>query len=229
MDVVEDTVFLLDVDNTLIDNDQFVSDLRARLNGNFGNVVANRYWGIFETLRNTLGYADYIGALQQFRLVAEDQSSGDALLLDVASFLIDYPFAERLFPGALDVVARLNSLGRAVILSDGEIVFQGRKVQRSGLWEVTGGRVLIYVHKEQMLDSVRRIYPARRYVMVDDKLRVLAAMKTLLGDRLTTIFPRQGHYARDPQNLAAYPPADIRVERIGDLLSMDKRALLGTL
>src|SRR5262249_45670459 len=104
---------------------------------------------------------------------------------------------------------------------DGDVVFQPRKIQRSGLWDAVEGRVLIYIHKEQMLDAVQRCYPARGYVMIDDKLRVLAAMKARLGARLYTVFPRQGHYAHDPANVARYPAADITVERVGDLLEFD--------
>jgi len=142
----------------------------------------------------------------------------DPRLLLMSSFLVDYPFADRLYPGALDVLAHLGQWGPTVILSDGDVVFQPRKVQRSGLWQAVEGRVLIYIHKEQMVDEIVRRHPARHYVMVDDKLRILASMKKILGDRLTTVFPRQGHYAHDPKNLASYPPADLSIDRIGDLL-----------
>ena len=227
MTAPHDVVFLLDVDNTLLDNDQIVADLRRHLEQNFGAASANRYWVIFEALRNELGYADYLGALQRYRLDAEFERSDDPRLLQMSTFLVDYPFADRLYPLALEVVERLNLFGPTVILSDGDVVFQPRKVQRSGLWDAAFGRVLIYIHKEQMLDSVQRRYPARHYVMVDDKLRVLAAMKKIMQDRLTTVFPRQGHYALDPANVAAYPEADINIERIGDLVNLDIRALLG--
>ena len=227
MTAPHDVVFLLDVDNTLLDNDQIVADLRRHLEQNFGAASANRYWVIFEALRNELGYADYLGAMQRYRLDAEFERSDDPRLLQMSTFLVDYPFADRLYPLALEVVERLNLFGPTVILSDGDVVFQPRKVQRSGLWDAAFGRVLIYIHKEQMLDSVQRRYPARHYVMVDDKLRVLAAMKKVMQDRLTTVFPRQGHYALDPANVAAYPEADINIERIGDLVNFDIRALLG--
>ncbi len=183
----------------------------------------DRYWEIFETLRAELGYADYLGALQRYRLGALN----DPRLLQMSAFLVDYPFANRLYPGSLDVLEYLRPWGPTVILSDGDVVFQPRKVQRSGLWEAVEGRVLIYIHKEQMLDDVERRYPARHYVMVDDKLRILAAMKKLRGDRLTTVFPRQGHYALDPKNIATYPPADLTVERIGELVNYDLSAVLG--
>ena len=221
-----DTVFLIDVDNTLLDNDRIVADLRCHLEHEFGALSASRYWVNFEALRGELGYADYLGALQRYRLDAELGQAGDLRLLRMASFLIDYPFAQALYPRALDFIMRLNTFGRTVILSDGDVVFQPRKVQRSGLWDAVGGRVLIYIHKEQMLDSVQRHYPARHYVMIDDKLRVLAAMKAIMQERLTTVFPRQGHYALDAANVAAYPPADISVDHIGDLFDMDIRLLL---
>ena len=221
-----DVVFLLDVDNTLLDNDRIIAELRGHLESAFGVASSARYWVAFEALRSELGYADYLGALQRYRADAARSTSDDAQLLLMSSFLIDYPFAKRLYPGALEVVAHLGRIGPTVILSDGDVVFQPRKVQRSGLWDAVGGRVLIYVHKEQMLDEVQRRHPARHYVMVDDKLRLLAAMKAVLGDRLTTVFPRQGHYALDPLNASLYPAADITVEQIGDLVDVDTATLL---
>ena len=218
-----EVVFLLDVDNTLLDNDRVIDDLRNHLEREFGSENRDRYWAIFEELRTELGYADYLGALQRYRL----EATCDPRLLMMSSFLLDYPFAKRLYPGYLDVLEHLRPWGPTVILSDGDVVFQPRKVQRSGLWEAVEGRVLIYIHKEQMRDDVERRYPARHYVMVDDKLRILAAMKKIQRDRLTTVFPRQGHYALDPKNIAAYPPADITVERIGDLVNCELAALLG--
>jgi FMN phosphatase YigB (HAD superfamily) len=221
-----DAVFLLDVDNTLLDNDRIVADLRSHLEGAFGGASSGRYWAIFEELRDELGYADYLGALQRYRAEAERCEADDERLLLMSSFLIDYPFAERLYPRALEVVAHLGRLGPTVILSDGDVVFQPRKVQRSGLWDAVGGRVLIYVHKEKMLEAVQRLHPARHYVMVDDKLRLLAAVKAILGDRVTTVFPRQGHYAHDPANATLYPPADVSVAQIGDLIDLDSSTLL---
>ena len=206
-------VFLFDVDNTLLDNDAVQDDLSSHLEREFGRSSRDRYWAIFEALRAEIGYADYLGALQRYRLENLDEPQ----LLTMSSFLVDYPFARRLFPGALDALAHCGRFGPTVILSDGDVVFQPRKVRRSGLWDAVQGRVLIYLHKERMLDAVARRYPARRYVMVDDKLRILTAMKSVWGDALTTVFPRQGHYALDPKELAAYPPADVTVQRIGDL------------
>src|SRR5487761_2398439 len=222
-----DAVFLLDVDNTLLDNDQVVAALRDRLESEFGAASARRYWTIFETLRSELGYADYLGALQRYRSDAERGDMHDRRLLLMSSFLVDYPFAECLFPRALEVIAHLDRFGPTVILSDGDVVFQPRKVQRSGLWDAAGGRVLIYIHKEQMLDAVQRLYPGHHYVVVDDKLRILAAMKATWRDRLTTVFPRQGHYALDPHVVSANPPADLALVRIGDLLDCDMPALTG--
>ncbi len=223
--ITPDVVFLFDVDNTLLDNDRIEKDLRRHLEREFGGESRDRYFAIFEDLRAELGYADYLGALQQYRL----QDLCDPRLLMMSSYLVDYPFANRLYPGSLDALEHVRQWGLAVILSDGDVVFQPRKVQRSGLWEVAEGRVLIYVHKEQMLDDVERHYPAGHYVMVDDKLRILTAMKKAWGDRLTTVWPLQGHYARDPQALAMYPRADLTLERIGDLVSYDLSVLLGNL
>jgi FMN phosphatase YigB (HAD superfamily) len=213
----DSVVFLFDCDNTLLDNDRMQDDLRARLASEFGAASRDRYWKIFEALRDELGYADYLGALQRFREGAMDEPR----LLLMSAFLLDYPFADRLYPQALAVIGHLDRWGPTVILSDGDMVYQPRKIQRSGLWDAVDGRVLIYVHKEQMLADVERRYPARSYVMVDDKLRVLAAMKKIWGERLTTVFPRQGHYAIDPAIVLACPPAELTVERIGDLLDCD--------
>jgi FMN phosphatase YigB (HAD superfamily) len=215
---MEGVAFLFDVDNTLLDNDAVREDLHRHLGSEFGAEARDRYWQLFEELRAELGYADYLGALQRYRLEAMTEPR----LLLMSSFLVDYPFASRLYPKAIAVLAHFSQLGPTVILSDGDVVFQPRKVQRSGLWDAVEGRVLIYVHKERMLDDVERRYPARRYVMVDDKLRILTAMKESWGERLTTVFPRQGHYAHDPRNLAAYPAADVTVDRISDLLRYDR-------
>lgn len=217
------TVFLFDVDNTLLDNDAVQADLSAHLEREFGRSSRDRYWALFQQLRAELGYADYLGALQRYRL----ENLDDPQLLRVSSFLVDYPFAERLYPGALEALTHCGRYGLTVILSDGDVVFQPRKVQRSGLWAAVSGRVLIYLHKEQMLDAVARRYPAGHYVMIDDKLRILTAMKQTWGARLTTIFARQGHYALDPRELAAYPGADHTVERIGELAECDRAWLKG--
>jgi FMN phosphatase YigB (HAD superfamily) len=226
MKTADDVVFLLDVDNTLLDNDRVQADLRNHLEHEFGRASSDRYWAIFDALIAELGYADYLGALQRYRCDETSGAMNDPRLLLMSSFLVDYPFADRLYPGALDTIAHLRTWGPTVVLSDGDVVFQPRKVQRSGLWDAVEGRVLIYVHKEQMLADLEQRYPARHYIMVDDKLRILAAMKNILQDRLTTVFPRQGHYALDPHNLSAYPPADLAIERIGDLLNCDLPSLL---
>jgi hypothetical protein len=217
-----DVVFLFDVDNTLLDNDQVTADLRAFLEGEVGADRSAEYFEIFETLRSELGYADYLGALQRYRERHPRQSH----LLRASSFLIDYPFANRLFPQSLDVLKRAREHGPAVILSDGDAVFQQRKIERSGLLEAVSGHVLIYIHKEQELGDVRRRYPARRYVLVDDKLGILAAVKDVWGDAVTTVFPKQGHYAHDPDILARYPAADVSVDRIGELLDLEPKVLV---
>ena len=214
--MTQDTVFLLDVDNTLLDNDAVIADLRRHLVEAFGPECDERYWDIFEQLRTELGYADYLGALQRYRI----ERPREAHVLQISLFLLHYPFASRVYPGAFDAIRHLRTRGRTVILSDGDVVFQPRKIERSGLWAAMDGDVLIYIHKEQMLDDVERRYPARRYVMVDDKLRILAAMKTTWGARLTTVFVRQGHYATDAALVAGYPAADIAIEAIGELSNL---------
>jgi FMN phosphatase YigB (HAD superfamily) len=207
------TVFLLDVDNTLLDNDAVTADLRRYLVSAFGEECERRYWDIFEENRRTLGYADYLGALQRFRV----EHPRDPHMLRVSLYLLHYPFADRVYAGAIDTIRHLSRRGRVVILSDGDVVFQPRKVERSGLWEAVAGDVLIYVHKEQMLDDVERRYPADRYVLVDDKVRILSAVKQVWRDRVTTVFVRQGHYAHDPSLVAAYDTPDVTIERISDL------------
>ena len=212
-------VFLVDVDNTLLDNDRIQEDLKRHLEREFGAATRDRYWAILEALFVELGYRDYLGALQRYRA----EHPQDVRLMSMSPYLVDYPFANRLYPGALDVLDQLRAWGPTVILSDGDVVFQPRKVQRSGIWEAVDGHVLIYIHKEEVLDDVEKRYPAEHYVLVDDKPRILAAVKEAWGDRVTTIFPRQGQYARDAK---AYRPADLTVERIGDLLTLDLPALL---
>ena len=211
-----DTVFLLDVDNTLLDNDAVIADLRRHLVEAFGPDCDRRYWEIFEQLRDELGYADYLGALQRYRI----EHPRETHVLKISLFLLHYPFADRVYPGALDAIRALRARGRAAILSDGDVVFQPRKIERSGLWAAVEGEVLIYIHKEQMLDDVERRCPARRYVMVDDKRRILAAMKTVWGDRLTTVWVRQGHYAHEREHLDGFPAADLAVDAIGDLVNL---------
>jgi FMN phosphatase YigB (HAD superfamily) len=212
-------VFLVDVDNTLLDNDRIQNDLKQHLEREFGAPTRDRYWVILEALFTELGYRDYLGALQRYRV----EHPKDVHLMAMSSYLVDYPFANRLYAGALDVIERLRTLGQTVILSDGDVVFQPRKVQRSGIWEAVDGHVLIYIHKEEMLDDIAQRYPARHYVLVDDKPRILAAFKDAWGERVTTIFPRQGQYARDAK---AYRPADLTVDRIGDLVTHDLSELL---
>jgi len=209
-----EVVFLFDVDNTLLDNDRVIADLSKYLKREVGPERARCYWTIFEQLRTRLGYADYLGALQRYR----SEYPHDLGLLAVSRFLINYPFAKRLFPKSLDVIERVKQWGTAVLLTDGDVVFQPRKVDRSGLYEAVDGHALIYVHKERELADVEARYPAAHYVVVDDKPRILAAVKKFWGLRVTTVFVRQGHYARDPKMLAFHPPADMSVERIGDLL-----------
>jgi hypothetical protein len=215
------TVFLVDVDNTLLDNDRIQADLRRHLEREFGAACRDRYWAILEQLFNDLGYRDYLGALQRYRV----EHPQDIHLLTMSSYLVDYPFANRLYPGALDVLERLRSWGQTVILSDGDVVFQPRKVERSGIFEAVEGHVLIYIHKEAELADVERRYTAGHYVLIDDKPRILDAVKRIWGDRVTTILPRQGQFALAP-DAGSYPAADLTIERIGDLVAYDLPALL---
>lgn len=216
-------VFLFDVDNTLLDNDRVTEDLQQYLEREVGRERQKRYWTIFEQLRVELGYADYLGALQRYRV----EYPRDPHLLTVSHFLINYPFADRLFPSALAVIEHVTRWGTVVILSDGDVVFQPRKVERSGLFKAVQGRVLIYIHKERELDDVEQRYPAGHYVLIDDKLRILSDVKTGWGPRVTTVFHRQGHYALDRQILASFPQADVTIDRIGDLLDHDFSSLRG--
>ena len=215
-------VFLFDVDNTLLDNDAVERDYRAYLIREAGEDAAGRYWSIFEQLRTELGYADYLGALQRYR----QDNLHDPRLLCLAGFLLDYAFTERLYPGALASLARYRELGPTVILSDGDVVFQPRKIDRAGLRRAVEGRVLVYIHKEQELPEVEQFYPADHYVLIDDKLRILAAVKRVWGARVTAVFVRQGHYAHDPAILSQYPPADVALDAVGDLLHLDPHVLL---
>jgi hypothetical protein len=218
----ESVVFLFDVDNTLLDNDRVTADLKHHLEQKVGQVRQLRYWAVFEQLRSELGYADYLGALQRYRT----EYPRDPNVLTVSDFFVEYPFANRLFPNALDAIDHLKGYGRPVILSDGDVVFQPLKIRRSGLFAAMNGDVLIYVHKEIELNDVQERYPADRYVLIDDKLRILTAVKKVWGGLVTTVFPRQGHYANDPKVTSSYPPADITINRIGELLDYDLQTLL---
>ncbi len=211
-------VFLFDVDNTLLDNDRVHDDLDRHIAQVFGPEAAKRYWEIYQDLRDKLGYADYLGAIQQFRLECGDEPRAQ----DLAAFLLDYPFAERLYPGALEAIRHLSQFGPCVVLSDGDVVLQPRKIDVSGIADAVEGRVLIYVHKERMLDDVTRRCPADHYVMVEDKLRVLDGMKRQWREALTTVFVRQGHYADDPVALAEYPPAQIALNGVGELCTLSR-------
>ena len=215
-------VFLVDVDNTLLDNDRVTRDLMRYLDREVGHDRQQRYWEIFNALRVEVGYADYLGALQRYRI----EYPRDPNLITVSSFLVNYPFANRLYPESLDVIDRLNEWGPVVICSDGDVVFQPRKIERSGLFEAVDGRVLIYVHKEEELEDIEQRFPADHYVFIDDKLRLLSEFKQVWGSRVTTVFPQQGHYAHDPKILASYPAADITIDRIGRLLEISREQLI---
>jgi FMN phosphatase YigB (HAD superfamily) len=210
-------VFLLDVDNTLLDNDAVIADIDRQLGCEFGETSRQRYWEIFDQLREESGYVDYLGALQRFRIEAET----DPGLAMMSSFLLEYPFTRHLYPQALELLNHLRKWGETVIVTDGDIVYQPRKIQRSGLWNAVDGRVLIYRHKEYMLKDIALRFPAHHYVMVDDKLQILSAMKAVWKNQLTTVFVRQGHYALNPNTIAAYPAADMSIQTIADLIQID--------
>lgn len=219
---MEKVVFLFDVDNTLLDNDRVTADLHRFLDREVGPERSNIYWSIFEELRSELGYADYLGALQRYRMAYPYESH----LLAVSTYLVNYPFANRLFPNSLDVVERFKQFGRTVILTDGDVVFQPRKIERSGLFEAFEGNILVYVHKETELADVERRYPAKRYILVDDKVRILSAVKSVWGERVKTVFPKQGHYAADENEVAKYRTPDFAIDRIGDLRNVDIQRLI---
>jgi len=215
-------VFLLDIDNTLVNNDAVVADLMKHLERDVGVEQQKRYWEFFEQLRGELGYADYLGALQRYR----NAYPRDFKILDASMYLVDYPFANRLFPNSLDAIEHARNMGKAIILSDGDVVFQPHKIYRSGIYDAIDGEVLIYIHKETELDDVAQRYPADHYVLVDDKVRILAEVKRQWATRVTTVFPRQGHYANDPKEVAKYPAPDFTIERIGEFLKFDLDTLL---
>ena len=219
--VIENSLVLLfDVDNTLLDNDRFASDLGARLEQLLGSDARERYFVLFAALREQLGYADYLTALQQLRAELADNMT----VLQLSMFLLEYPFAERLYPQALAAVEHLSTLGQTVVLSDGDAIFQPRKIQHAGIWDAFAARVLIYMHKERKLDVMQRAYPADHYVMIDDKPNLLAAMKRIMHNQLTTVFVRQGHYARDADMATIEPAPDLTINSIKDLLGLPAAA-----
>ena len=217
-------VFLVDVDDPLLDNDRIQNDLRNNLEREFGQGNRDRYWVMQEEMSQEAGCRDYLRALQRYR----SENPTDVRILSMSSFLADYPFANRLYPGALDVLERFRSWDQTVILSDGDLVFQPRRVERSGISEVVEGHVFIYVHKQEALEDVWKRYPARHYVLVDDKLRILTAVKKGWGDGVTAVFPRQGKFAHDRAVIAANPTSDVTVARASDLLGFELLALLAT-
>jgi FMN phosphatase YigB (HAD superfamily) len=206
-------VVLFDVDNTLLNNDRVGHDLHKALREKVGSRGAGAYWRGFEEHREQLGYADYLGALQNYR----KKFPHDIHLLQLSRLMIDYPFRLRLYPQALQVVNHFRRTAEVGVLSDGDVVFQPHKVRCSGIEKAVGGQVLIYVHKEAELKDVKQRMPADHYVLVDDKIRILAAVKKIWRKKVTTVFVRQGHYALDKKLVAKYPPADMTIGKIGDL------------
>ena len=217
MPLAEDTVFLFDVDNTLLDNDRVKSDLKEKVLQDFGQEACNRFWAIYEEQRKKHIYADFIGTLERFRL----EHLHDPKALRLSLWMMHYPFADRLFPDALAVVRHVSQWGLPVVLTDGDGVFQPYKLERSGLWNAFDGRVLGYVQKDQELEAIAQAFPARHYILVDDKLKLLNAVKGIWGNRVTTIFVKQGHYANDPNVLASEPVADVSVDRVAELMMHD--------
>ncbi len=213
---MNDVVFFFDVDNTLLDNDRVSAALLDFLTKEVGKDRTSTYQQIFEELRLELGYADYLGALQKYRA----RYPYDSHVLSLSNFLINYPFANRLFPNSLDVIDKFKRSGPVGILTDGDVVFQPRKIERSGLGEAVENNVLIYIHKEQELADVERRYPAKHYYIFDDKLRILTAIKNQWDKKVTTVFVRQGHYALDVDAISQYPDADVSLERIGDAMDL---------
>jgi FMN phosphatase YigB (HAD superfamily) len=220
-------VVLLDVDNTLLDNDRFAVDLSAYLLKQFGADGRDRYWRLFAQRRDDLGYADYLGAVQAFRGGYDD----DRDRLGLSAFVLDYPFAERLYPRALEVLAHLRACAPTVIFTEGDLVFQPRKLRSAGIWDAAGGQAIVCLHKTFALTLLHRRYPAAHYFMIDDKPALLAAMKRLLGTALTTVLVHQGQYAREssagfqerrvPPLPSTRPRPDLEIERIADLLGRD--------
>ena len=213
--------FLVDVDNTLLDNDGIRADFEAHLLSAYGEAAREAYWTIQERRFAELGFRDYLGAVEEWWTDARR----DPALLAFSEFILEYPYAERLYPDALDVVAWLRRAGPVVALTDGDAVFQARKVSRSGVAAAVDA-VLIYLHKEDELDDVERRHPARHYVLVDDKLRILAAVKEHWRERVTTVLPLQGQFANDADVVASYPAADVTIAAIAELLDVEPEALV---
>ena len=215
--------FLVDVDDTLLDNDRIRDDLHEHLAPAYGAEAGERYWTIQERRFVELGYRDYLGAVQEWW----EGEGSEPRPLDLSRYLLDYPFVDRLYPDALQVLTHLRRGAPTVVVTDGDAVYQPWKVHRAGIREAVAGDVLVYIHKELELDDLERRYPAERYVLVDDKLRILTAAKEFWGERVTTVFPRQGQFANDPAITAAHPPADVTIDRVGELLDADPEAAFG--
>ncbi len=208
-------VFLLDVDNTLLDNDQVRTQLEAAVTDAVGPARATRLWEIYEAVREELDFVNFPETLERFSRECDEV----ACLGRLSSILYGFPFAECLYPGALQAIHHVKSLGLPVILSDGDQLFQRYKIRAAGLETAVDGRVLVYVHKEQSTDDIRKRYPATHYVMVDDKPRIHTAMKAVLGDQVTTVMVCQGKYAADPAQ-HDYPDPDVTLDSIQDLVQL---------
>lgn len=215
-------VVLCDVDNTLLNDNRIVSDLCDFLLDKLGEQGAKQYWTHFEALSQSLGYADYLGALQR----ARDEHPHEMHFIAITNFLLTYPFSERLFPRALDVIDHVACWALPVIVSDGDVVLQPIKLHRAGLARKVQDRVLVYIHKEKELDDIMQRYPATHYVFVEDNLSILSSVKREWGQRVTTIHIRPHGHPPDEGRTALQP--DITLNDIGDMLRINEADLRGS-
>ena len=215
-------VFLIDLDNTILDNDGVKQDIEAKMLEILGERLAERFWHYYEAVRKDLDYIDFFETMMRLR----DENPTDAAVVDEATgTLMDWDFCPRLYPRAIETVLHLKSLGLPLVLSDGDPVFQPMKIHQCGVTQAVDGRVLIFVHKERFLPAVQARFRAERYVLIDDKPGILMRSKAALGDRLTTVHVLQGKYATDPKLAVDYTP-DIVVPNFSDLLTYDADAFM---
>jgi len=218
-------VFWLDVDNTLVANDDVKDDLDMHLQVEVGPQLAERFWALYEEVRKEESLVDIPLALDRFREQTSIAEMDDLTYQHVRSIFNNYPFPKALYPYALETVQHLNTLGTTVIVSDGDPIFQSEKILSSNLAEAVEGRVLLYIHKQEHIQETMKAYPGDHYVAVDDKPDILLDTKNLLGDRVTIVFVRQGKYAKQ---LPEHFSADITVDHIGDLRTYSAGQFLET-
>jgi FMN phosphatase YigB (HAD superfamily) len=219
-------VFLIDVDNTLLDNDKVKKDFDAHLQAELGPELTQRFWELYEQVRQEKSVIDIPESLRRLRQETPLSKMDEQTYDHVVSIFENYPFFQALYPHALETLAYLSTLGTTVIVSDGDCFFQAEKIYHSNLADAVEGRVLIYTHKQEHLDEIMQCYPADHYAMIDDKPQILADAKALLGSKLTTVFVKQGKYATDklPENFTP----DIEVSHIGDLRKYTAAQFFGT-